>query len=166
MDKKDKTGRMGKVRTISLPPEVLEETPEKLLVDPPKFPLLVGQEESQIVRRVMELTKDDKLQWRHNEKDDYPSVNYYDVDYYAADFLGLKFQIVVFSLPWLKLSIKSNDETSEFENRLSGTDLEELFLEIKNQISRRTTRETAYLPECHIKRVDPHLQHIWEVLTK
>ena len=145
------------IREIPVSDEVLKENAAHLLAHPPKFPLLQGEEESQITARIKDLMKAGEIVWSRR-----PLAT--GGDNYVAEYKSVLLEITTMSSPWfeLKLSIKGESPVNDWvlENRSSGTPLDELLQFVEDQFDERTKiRRPLSRPEIVDTRVT-----IWNAL--
>ncbi len=74
------------IQEIHIPREILQENPFSILTNPPRFPLLKGQEKFWIVRQITLLTIQGQIQWKQD-------MRHRHVDTYAS-YLGLIIYVV------------------------------------------------------------------------
>lgn len=146
-----------RIREIPIPQDVLEQTAAQAMSNPPRFPLLEGQEKFWIIRQITLLTKQGKIHWKHD-------FRYSEIITYAS-YLGL---IVCvnrkFNRPWTDPSGLLFNVYDEYQKKQSylvtvsfdgiwQSDIDEFIAAVQASIRK------GYVHE------DKPLNFIWEILN-
>ncbi|MDP3792159.1 MAG: hypothetical protein Q8Q89_00280 [bacterium] len=143
----------GKITEIPISEEILRESAARVIANPPKFPLLKGEEGRQIIRRLVELTEKDYIIWEITLRKIFEAFAFY-------RGLELKFLSMASIDSGRRLSSVISISTKEKFTSFNSSFYPELLGELEDAIlkQRERNKESGPTPKTF-------LEIIWDILN-